>query len=289
MHMLLLKIKNRAKKKKKGKELMNAILYITMFIMGTLFGSFYTLAVYRIPRGIDIVKTHSFCPNCNHKLGFWELIPVWSYIALGGKCKECKQKIRPRYFILEILSGLTFVLLAFALKLDVYKLNLKLFFELAFIILYLVAIFLIAGIDKESRKIEKSVLFYAIGISALYIIYLCIVGTSNIYRYMMYLSLIVILLIIDTLNLKHKAKNNYTMSILMLLNVMIIFTSEITTILTIIMTLLIIAIVLIENKIKIHSSKIKLKNEEISSNLRIGFYLCISNVIVFLILLFMKG
>ena len=289
MHMLLLKIKNRAKKKKKGKELMNAILYITMFIMGTLFGSFYTLAVYRIPRGIDIVKTHSFFFFFNHKLGFWELIPVWSYIALGGKCKECKQKIRPRYFILEILSGLTFVLLAFALKLDVYKLNLKLFFELAFIILYLVAIFLIAGIDKESRKIEKSVLFYAIGISALYIIYLCIVGTSNIYRYMMYLSLIVILLIIDTLNLKHKAKNNYTMSILMLLNVMIIFTSEITTILTIIMTLLIIAIVLIENKIKIHSSKIKLKNEEISSNLRIGFYLCISNVIVFLILLFMKG
>ena len=50
---------------------MNIILYIIIFTMGTLFGSFYTLAIYRIPEKIDIVKTHSFCPNCNHKLGFF--------------------------------------------------------------------------------------------------------------------------------------------------------------------------------------------------------------------------
>ena len=98
---------------------MNIILYIIIFTMGTLFGSFYTLAIYRIPEKIDIVKTHSFCPNCNHKLGFFELIPIWSYIFLGGKCKNCKQKIRPRYLILEILSGLTFVLLALSLKIDI--------------------------------------------------------------------------------------------------------------------------------------------------------------------------
>ena len=95
---------------------MNTFLYIIIFIMGTLFGSFYTLAVYRIPRKIDIIKTHSFCPNCNHKLGFFELIPVWSYLLLGGKCKKCKQKIRPRYFILEFLSGVSFVIIAYCLK-----------------------------------------------------------------------------------------------------------------------------------------------------------------------------
>ena len=99
---------------------MNIFLYIIIFIMGTLFGSFYTLAVYRIPREIDIIKTHSFCPNCNHKLGFLELIPVWSYLLLGGKCKNCRQKIRPRYFILEFLSGLAFILIAYCLKIDAY-------------------------------------------------------------------------------------------------------------------------------------------------------------------------
>jgi len=76
---------------------MNIYLYTIIFIMGALFGSFYTLAVYRIPKKIDITHTHSFCPNCGHKLGFFELIPILSYIFLGGKCKSCKQKIRPRY------------------------------------------------------------------------------------------------------------------------------------------------------------------------------------------------
>ncbi len=268
---------------------MNAILYITIFIIGSLFGSFYTLAVYRIPRRIDIVKTHSFCPNCKHKLGFFELIPIWSYIFLGGKCKECKQKIRPRYFILEILSGLTFLGLALALKINVYTLNIKLLMELAFIILYLVAIFLIAGIDKESRQIEKNVLYYAIGISAIYIIYLCIIDRTSIYRYVMYLSLIVILLIIDTLNLKNNAKNNYTLSIIMLLIIMAIFTSEFTVILTVILTLLSIAMTLIFNKLKNHINKVKRENTDISQKLHIGFQLCISNVITFLALIFIAN
>ena len=98
---------------------MDIFLYIIIFIMGTVFGSFYTLAVYRIPKKIDITHTHSFCPNCKHKLGFFELIPVWSYLLLGGKCKECKQKIRPRYLIIEICSGIAFVLIAIASKLDI--------------------------------------------------------------------------------------------------------------------------------------------------------------------------
>ena len=99
---------------------MNELLYAIIFISGAVFGSFYTLAVYRIPKNIDIIKKHSYCPNCNHKLGVLELIPILSYIFLGGKCKHCKQKIRPRYLIIEILSGVMFVLLASTLKIDVY-------------------------------------------------------------------------------------------------------------------------------------------------------------------------
>ena len=102
---------------------MNIFLYVIIFITGTVFGSFYTLAVYRIPKNIDIVKKHSYCPNCNHKLGFFELIPVWSYIFLGGKCKHCKQKIRIRYLLLELLGGISFVVLALALKIDAFHLN----------------------------------------------------------------------------------------------------------------------------------------------------------------------
>ena len=52
---------------------MNIFFYIIIFVIGTLFGSFFTLAVYRIPKKIDIISKHSFCPKCGHKLGFLEL------------------------------------------------------------------------------------------------------------------------------------------------------------------------------------------------------------------------
>jgi len=72
---------------------MNIFFYIIIFVIGTLFGSFFTLAVYRIPKKIDIISKHSFCPKCGHKLGFLELIPVFSYLFLGGKCKNCGDKM----------------------------------------------------------------------------------------------------------------------------------------------------------------------------------------------------
>ena len=122
---------------------MNTFLFIIIFIIGTLFGSFYTLAVYRIPKNIDIVKKHSYCPNCNHKLGFFDLLPILSYIFLGGKCRYCKQKIRPRYLILEVLSGIAFVLLALVLKVNVYTITFKSIIPFIFMVLYFTEIVLI--------------------------------------------------------------------------------------------------------------------------------------------------
>ena len=93
-------------------DFIDILIYITIAISGTVFGSFFTLAVHRIPKHQDITHERSYCPNCNHKLGFLDLIPVFSYIFLGGKCRYCKNKIRPRYLILELCSGAIFLLLA---------------------------------------------------------------------------------------------------------------------------------------------------------------------------------
>ena len=90
---------------------MNTILYALIFIIGTLFGSFFTLAVYRIPLGKDIIHERSFCPNCNHKLGFFDLIPILSYIFLGGKCRYCKTKISAQYPVIEAVNGFGYVLI----------------------------------------------------------------------------------------------------------------------------------------------------------------------------------
>ena len=268
---------------------MNAYLYTIIFIMGTVFGSFYTLAIYRIPKKIDIIHTHSFCPNCNKKLGFFELIPVLSYILLGGKCKKCGQKIRIRYFLLEILSGLTFLGLAISMKIDIYNINIATLINFAFWSLYLVAIFIIAGIDKEHKKIEKSALYYAILISTMYIIYLCIMGNSSIYRYAMYLIALVILLMVDNLNIRKHAKENYTLSTLILLVIMAIFTGEMVISCTGIMTLAIILLIIIAKKLKNILNKSKKQKINIKNNLHIGTYLGISNIICLIMVMFINN
>ena len=268
---------------------MNAFLYTIIFIIGTVFGSFFTLAVYRIPRKMDITHTHSFCPNCNHKLGFFELIPVLSYIFLHGKCKNCGKKIRIRYFLLEILSGITFLGLAISMKIDIYNINVATLINFAFWSLYLVAIFIIAGIDKEHKIIEKSVLYYAIFISAMYIIYLCIMDNSSIYRYAMYLIVIVILLMIDNLKLRNQAKESYTISILILLVTMAIMTGEIVTISTGIMTLIITLLVILIKKLNNSLNKSKKQKISIASKMNIGLYLGISNVICFILIMFINN
>ena len=245
---------------------MNIFLYTIIFIIGILFGSFYTLAVHRIPRKEDITHTHSYCPKCNSKLGFFELIPVLSYVLLKGKCKHCKEKIRIRYFILEICSGILFVIFAFGLKLNFYNMNIHNIIIFMFLIFYLTFLIIMAGIDKEKINIEKSVLAYGIVISIIYIVYLYIIEKTAIHRYVIYL---IIFLIFSLINTK---KQNYTFDIILVILIMCIFTGEIITSITILLTLIEIFIYVIMKKI--------LKKEH--KKVAIGFFLCISHIISFL-------
>lgn len=72
------------------------IYYLLLFFMfGLLLGSFFNVVGFRMPKGESIVSPPSHCPKCNHRLGILELIPVFSYLFQGGKCKNCKVKISP--------------------------------------------------------------------------------------------------------------------------------------------------------------------------------------------------
>lgn len=261
---------------------MNILLYVIIFIMGTVFGSFYTLAIYRLPKKIDIIRTHSFCPHCGHKLGFFELIPVLSYICLAGKCKKCKKRISPRYLIIELLSGITFLLIAFGLNINIYNLELKTVIRFSFIVLYLVAIFLIAGIDKEKRRIEKNVLYYSFAVSCMYIIYLCIMGETSIYRYVMYLVTLIILLIIDCEKQIKEADSSYLLQVLMLIVVMTINTGIIPTVGAILITLLAMLIVKLIYCIKNALNKSKKESTSMIHLYKFGFLLGMTNIIIFI-------
>ena len=264
---------------------MNIFFYIIIFLIGIMFGSFYTLAVYRIPKGEDITHKHSYCPNCNHKLGFLDLIPIFSYIFLGAKCRYCKKKIRPRYFILECLSGLCFVVLANCLNLNIYNLSINTIATFSFLVLYLTFIFIMAGIDKEGKTINKSITVYGIIISIIYIAYLCIVEKANIYRYAIYLFFLVAFLLLDTITLKKYAKSKYINWVMIVIIIMAIFTGEFIAINTIIISAILIAITWLIDKIKQSKNKTVKIDKTTKEKISIGFYLVVSNVINLLFVL----
>ena len=144
------------------------IILLTILISGTVFGSFFTLAVHRIPRKENITYVRSYFPKCNHKLYGFDLIPVLSYIFLGGKCRYCKDKIRPRYLLLEIFSGLIFLLVALSHNIGIES-SLYEFIEISFIYLFLCGVFIIGGIDKENLIIPNGLIIYELIVGLGYI------------------------------------------------------------------------------------------------------------------------
>jgi leader peptidase (prepilin peptidase) / N-methyltransferase len=81
------------------------IYYFLIFIAGLLIGSFLNVCIYRIPESRSIVSPPSSCPGCGRRLSPADLIPVFSYIFLKGRCRYCREKISPRYVIVELLTA----------------------------------------------------------------------------------------------------------------------------------------------------------------------------------------
>lgn len=93
---------------------------VVLFILGSVLGSFFNVVGLRLPKKESISYPPSHCPNCKHRLKPLELIPVFSFVIQGGKCKQCKQKISPLYPIMELITGVLFVIsyLIFGLSLE---------------------------------------------------------------------------------------------------------------------------------------------------------------------------
>jgi leader peptidase (prepilin peptidase)/N-methyltransferase len=79
------------------------------FIFGTILGSFLNVVILRLPKDQSLTG-RSQCPDCSNTLGFLDLFPVLSFLFLKGKCRHCHKKISPRYFIIELVTGLLFAL-----------------------------------------------------------------------------------------------------------------------------------------------------------------------------------
>lgn len=93
--------------------------YLFMFIFGICIGSFLNVVILRLPRGESLIKRSSHCMTCGTKIRAIDLIPVFSWIFLRGKCHSCGEKISARYPIVESLNGLLYVLTFYVLDINV--------------------------------------------------------------------------------------------------------------------------------------------------------------------------
>lgn len=87
-------------------------LFIALFVflVGICVGSFLNVLIIKIPKKENFTTTNSHCMSCNHKLHAKDLVPLFSWIFLGGKCRYCKAKISPQYPIVEAFNGIMYAL-----------------------------------------------------------------------------------------------------------------------------------------------------------------------------------
>lgn len=88
---------------------MTTFAVVSFFIFGSLIGSFLNVVILRLPFNKSL-SGRSSCPSCGYKLAYYDLVPIFSYLVLGGKCRKCRKTISPRYFFIELATGACFAL-----------------------------------------------------------------------------------------------------------------------------------------------------------------------------------
>ena len=105
-----------------------------LFVFGAIFGSFLNVLIYRVPRGESVVKPPSACPACGTRIRFHDNVPLVSYLVLGGRCRDCRARISPRYFVVELMAAL--IPVALYLKFGLGR-ELAVYWPLSYVLLFL--------------------------------------------------------------------------------------------------------------------------------------------------------
>ena len=96
--------------------------YFMAFVFGTVVGSFLNVCIYRLPRGLSIVRPGSRCPECKEPIRPYDNIPILSYILLKGRCRHCGARISARYPLVETLNGILYCLVLWRWGIELHAL-----------------------------------------------------------------------------------------------------------------------------------------------------------------------
>ena len=82
-----------------------------IILIGSFFGSFANVCIYRLPLEKSVVGGRSYCPKCKKKIAWYDNIPLFSYLIIGGKCRKCKNAISLKYLIVEFVNAISFLII----------------------------------------------------------------------------------------------------------------------------------------------------------------------------------
>ena len=98
------------------------LLYIIVFLYGIVIGSFLNVLIFRVPKKENIAMTRSHCMSCGYQLKWYDLVPLFSYLALGGRCRKCKTRISVQYPLIEGLNGILYLIVYYRYGLSIESL-----------------------------------------------------------------------------------------------------------------------------------------------------------------------
>ena len=113
------------------------MLYILAFILGSIWGSFCNVCIYRLPLEQNVMRGRSYCPSCKGQIRWFDNIPFFSFIFLKGKCRKCNNKISIQYFIVEFISALSFLFIFYIYGISITTL-LLIILSIFFIIIFFI-------------------------------------------------------------------------------------------------------------------------------------------------------
>jgi len=113
------------------------VFYLAVFILGSIWGSFCNVCIYRIPNNENVFKGRSFCPSCKNQINWYDNIPFLSFIFLKGKCRNCEYKISFQYFLVELVAAISFLVIYFLYGISITTL-LLIILSIFFIIIFFI-------------------------------------------------------------------------------------------------------------------------------------------------------
>jgi prepilin signal peptidase PulO-like enzyme (type II secretory pathway) len=147
---------------------MYSIFYLLIFIFGLSVGSFLNCLIYRLEKEESFLRGRSYCPSCHHQLAWSDLIPLVSFLLLKRKCRYCRQKISWQYPLVELITGLFFVIILWYLSFSFNIFSGFWFFQLVYYLIIVSLLIIIFVYDLRHYVIPDKIIYIAIGTAGLW-------------------------------------------------------------------------------------------------------------------------